>query len=59
VRSTRAHLFHLRDDKVTRLASYWSPERALADLGFEGQAPSKENVEVVCNATTAFDHAGG
>ena len=30
---TRAHLFHLRDGKVTRLATYWSPERALTDLG--------------------------
>ena len=29
----RATLFHLRADKVTRLVSYWDPNRALADLG--------------------------
>jgi ketosteroid isomerase-like protein len=28
-----AVLFHIRDDKVRRLAIYWDRERALADLG--------------------------
>jgi ketosteroid isomerase-like protein len=29
----RASVFHVRDVKVIRLALYWDPERALADLG--------------------------
>ena len=33
IRTQGAHLFHIRDGKVTRLVRYMDPDRALADLG--------------------------
>jgi ketosteroid isomerase-like protein len=36
IRTQGAHLFHIRDGRVTRLVRYMDRDRALADLGLEG-----------------------
>ncbi len=38
-----ANLFQIRDGKVTRLVIYFDRANALADLGIDGQAVSREN----------------
>ena len=35
IRTQGAHLFHIRDGKVTRLVLYWDRDLVLADLGLE------------------------
>jgi hypothetical protein len=39
---TQASLFHLRDQKVTKLIVWWGRERALADLGL---GPARDAVD--------------
>lgn len=36
--ATQASLFHLRDQKVTKLIIWWGRERALADLGLSQES---------------------
>jgi ketosteroid isomerase-like protein len=38
MQTNAAHLFHLHDDKVTRLVFYWDRERTLTDLGMSSEA---------------------
>jgi ketosteroid isomerase-like protein len=38
MQTENATLFHITDDKVTRLVVYWDSARALADLGLEEEA---------------------
>jgi ketosteroid isomerase-like protein len=50
----RASLFHIEEGKVTRMVTYWEPDRALADLGLE-EAMSQANVETVEKVIAALN----
>ena len=52
--SGSAHLFRVTGGKVLRLVAYEDRDRALAELGLEGPAVSRVNVEIVRAALDAF-----